>query len=206
MKCYELKDDVLVEGLLITPDESGLPLVRVKSSDSTGFALDRGSAAVYKKIPALAPIRMKYGSFSRDGRELVLSRKVDRTALLRLDVHGGVGGVVTCTACAFSQEEKDGFEVEKVYEIFPSVGVHVLGEGWEAPYPWTAGTPHLEMMITMFPGSSFRVFRTGHLRGLRKNMFVSWDGYDLQVTPPRRDAQRPADDVPSAGGQSMTTN
>lgn len=190
MKCYELKDDTLREGLLIS-DGSGPPRICVTGDEALSIPLNDSSVSIYKKVPPLAPVRMKYAAFTKDRQELLFSKKVDKTALVRLEIRGGAGGLVTCTSCAFGQAQKDdSIEVEKVYEVFPSVGIEVLGDHWEFPYPWTAGAERIELLLTMHPHSQFRVFRTGHLRGLRKNMFVSWDGFELMVTPPKKETLR----------------
>lgn len=182
MKCYELKEDSLVPGLLID-DELGPPHVRVDGLN--WIPLDRPSVAIYAEVPKLAPIRAKYMTFTKDNEKLIFSKKVDKTAFVLINVHGGVGGLVTCTACSFSNVEKDGMVVEKGYHMFPPPGVNVLGPVLEdEPNQWELGAPQLVLGMTMIPGASFRVHRTGHLRGLRKNMYVSWDGCELLVTPP----------------------
>jgi hypothetical protein len=202
MKCYELKDDTKAEGLLIS-DESGPPRIRV--TDTFFFALAHPSVVIYERQPKLAPIRTKYLAFTRDERELTFSMKVDETALLRLDVRGGIGGTVSCSACSFKQTEGER-GIEKVYDAFPSAGVHVLAPEeddplWVDRYPWTGDVERLEILLMMKRGSSFHVQRTGHLRGLRKNMFVSWDGFELLVTPPKKETLRPPVET---GGEQLT--
>lgn len=191
MKCYELKDDVKTKGLLIS-DGSGPP--RINVTESFFFPLARSAAAIFERQAKIAPIRTKYLAFTKDEKELLFSKKIDETALVRLDVRGGVDGLVACSACSFKQVRLES-GVEKVYDAFPPPGLTVLApEGsdplWENRYPWTGDTERIVIMLTMMKGSSFHVHRTGHLRGLRKNMFVSWDGFELLVTPPKKETLR----------------
>lgn len=181
MKCYELKDDTLREGLLIT-DESGSPRINITTDGGIFLPLDTRLADVYQRAPKIAPIRQHTAILGKDRRTLSSPRKTDQLALVRLSVAGGENGTVSLSGCAFDENvnEHEG-RVDKLYRPFPSQGIELLGN-YEEPEPWF-GSDRLELALIMLPGASFRVSRDGQLHGARMHTYLYWNGYKLIDTP-----------------------
>jgi hypothetical protein len=123
--------------------------------------------------------------FQEDGT-LGLSRTSDRMAFVRIDVRAGAGGAVTLSSGGYA----DVFikeEVQKCFHQFPPVGIRVVGmdraEALDEGEPWTIGASHIEVAVMMVKGACFRVHRTGNLRQLRKDLFVEWNGFKMDVRP-----------------------
>lgn len=184
MKCYELKDDTLREGLLIT-DESGPPRINITTDGAFSLPLDPRLADVYRRAPRIASIRQHYATLGRDRKTISTPKKSDQLALLRLSVRGGENGDVSLTGCAFDEDVNlDEGRVDKLYRPFPSQGIELLGDSPE-PGPWF-GTDFLELALIMIPGASFRVSRSGQLHGARMHTYLYWNGYKLIDTPTKK--------------------
>lgn len=180
MRCFELRDDTLNDGLLIDL-EGGSPRVIVDYSVSSFVALAPEPAQEVLRCPE--PWRDGLRLYRTDVTDEGLNtpKKNDRMALVRLHVNGGRGGLVTLTSGAyedllFEKEQR----VEKGFRQFPPVGVNVVEEA-ETPdglAPWIVGAERLELLIVMQHGSCFRVHRTGNLKGLLRDLFVEWHAYE----------------------------
>lgn len=181
MRCFELRHHDLVEGLLINPGPDA-PHINITSNGEFYFPLDEKLARFYLKQPKIAPIRMLRAEMAKDEQSLTVARQNDRTALLRLDLCGGQNGLVHITSSVYEEVVlKD--RVEPVFRQFPPCGVRVVGEHAD-PTPWSIGSERLELAITMMPGSSFRIHRTGNLGNHKANSYVRWNGFKMFVTKP----------------------
>ena len=188
MKCFELKNDILREGLLID-DDAGLPRISLSSDKKSYLELDGRLKGIYERAPKIAPIRMHYMSLSKDRKVVGMPRKNDRLALLLLFVAAGQGGDVTLSACSYQETVYEGEErVKKLYAPFPPVGIEVLGEVPEAA-PWYGGATILELAIVMMPGASFKVSRTGKVHAARPHTYLYWNGFQLVDTPKKVDTK-----------------
>lgn len=180
MRCFELRDDTLVDGLAIDV-EGGSPRVSVAYSGGSFVALAPEPAKEVLRCPEpwRDGLRLYRTDVTNEG--LNSPKKNDRMALVRLDVRGGQGGLVTLTSGAYEDLllEKEQ-RVEKGFRLFPPVGVSIVEEE-EAPdgiSPWIVGAEHLELLIVMQHGACFRVHRTGNLKGLLRDLFVEWHAYE----------------------------
>lgn len=188
MKCFELKNDTLREGLLID-DESGLPRINVSSDKKKYLELDARLTAIYQRAPKIAPIRMHYAALSKDRKTISMSKKNDHLALLLICALAGQGGDVTLSGCAFQETVMPGeARVQKLYGPFPSEGIEVLGEVPEMA-PWFGGATVLELAVLMLPGASFRVTRTGKVHAARPHTYLYWNGYQMIDTPKKTDTK-----------------
>ncbi len=200
MKCFELKNDTLREGLLIT-DEAGPPRVNVTTSGSFFLPLDSHLASIYRQAPKIAPIRQHEVTLSRDLRTLSSPRRHDRMALLLLHLEGGQEGDVSLSSCAFEERVPETNErVEKLYRTFPSQGVRVLGDHPE-PEPWFGEAKILELVVVMLAGAAFRITRTGR-HDSRVNTFLHWNGFRMIDTPHKKKTQ-PRPDYPNEASMEL---
>ncbi len=180
MKCFELRDDMMKEGLLVSND-AGLSCVKITMDGQRVLPLDKMMANAFDRAPKLAPIRLIYATLTKDLKSIACSRKADRCALLRIDVGAGQGGQVSLSACSFQDNLTENGVVQKLYSTFPPQGVQVLG-AYDEPEPWF-GDQRLELVMIMLQNASFRINRTGRLGELRQNTYIQWDGFRLRITP-----------------------
>ena len=180
MRCFELRDDALVDGFAIDV-EGGSPRVTVDYSVNSCVALAPEPAQEVLRCPEpwRGGLRLYRTDVTDEG--LNTPKKNDRSALVLLDVRGGYGGLVTLTSGAYEDllHEKEQ-RVEKGFRQFPPVGVSIV-EDEETPdgiAPWVVGAEHLVLLIVMQHGSCFRVHRTGNLKGLLRDLFVEWHAYE----------------------------
>lgn len=189
MRCYELKNDTLREGLLIT-DESGLPAIQV--AEGHFLPLEPRMAKVYARAPKVAPIRLHFTSITKDMKSLTMAGKNDRMALVHLELEGGEGGDVSLSACAFDERiEEERAKVKKLYRPFPSEGVLVIGNVVDPP-PWFGESNRLRLTVIMLEGASLRVTRSGRIPpSVRQNTFLYWSGTRMYDTPHRKGTESP---------------
>ena len=194
MKCFELKNDTLKEGLPIT-DVAGLPRVNVTRDGSTFLAFDERLQQTRAKAPKIAgyELRLLDASLTKTLRTLTPPKFKhgvlvnDKLALLLLTLDGGKDGDVTLSACAFEEAILDADRVDKLYRPFPPQGIEILGT-FEEPPPWCGGSTALDLALIMIAGASIRIARTGHLTNARRTTYLSWTGYELIDRPYRKGA------------------
>jgi hypothetical protein len=191
MRCYELNDSGTVEDLRVEPEsERILPHVPVAQNGEFCFALDDALTTFLERVPAIAPIRLDRAVFSQQG--VLAVGKAGDVALVRLDVHAGEGGRVFLSAANERREWSVRNRVMKGYGSFPPVGITVVGPNELEPPIWVQGSDRIELALTMDPGSSFRIQRTGKRRGMPRTCFVTWSGSELRLSPPARSSGYPA--------------
>jgi hypothetical protein len=187
MKCFELKNDTLREGLLIE-DDAGLPRINLSSDKKNYLEFDNRLKEVYQRAPKIAPIRMHYLSMSKDKKRVSTPRRNDRLALLVLFVAAGQGGDVTLSACSYQDTILPGEErVHKAYAPFPPTGVNLVTE--VPPFVWAGGAATIELSVVMMPGASFRISRTGKLHVARPHTYLYWNGHQMVDTPKKVDSR-----------------
>ena len=190
MRCYELNDSGTVEGLRVEPEsERELPHVPIAQGSEFCFALDDTLTAFLEQVPLVAPIRLDRAVFREQG--VLAVGKAGDVALVRLDIRAGEGGRVFLSAANERTEWLVRNRVMKGYGAFPPVGVVVLGPSELEPPIWVQGSDRIELALTMDPGSSFRIQRTGKRRGMPRTCFVTWSGSELRLSPPARSSGYP---------------
>lgn len=126
---------------------------------------------------------------------LLRNRRDDaRKALVRIETMAGVGGKVRLTANVYREMEKrrGPKEIIRLYEPTAPLGVHFYTEGVnEEEYRMGLfeGVDALDVLVSMCPGASLHIGRTGDLRdnnspwhGLQ-HMFLQWGGGELRLLP-----------------------
>lgn len=114
-------------------------------------------------------------------------RTSDRKALVLLGTAGGEGGKVFLSANTYDSEVAGGKKprVKRCYRAFPDAGVIPLCNDEEVARA-NRGVMFLNLLVLMYEGASFRIFRNGKLEGASPQMFVHWNGETLRTTIPRR--------------------
>jgi len=115
------------------------------------------------------------------------TKRTDRKALVLLGTAGGDGGKVFLSANTYDSEVAGGKKprVKRCYRAFPDAGVIPLCSDAEVARV-NKGVMFLELLVLMYEGASFRIFRNGKLEGASPQMFVHWNGETLRTTIPRR--------------------
>lgn len=197
MRCFELTDTRIIEGLRVQPGPD-LPYINVTSDGELYCPIDPSLHSLIARASAARsnPIRMLNVTVMPDG-ESITSCTPGTEALVRLDVSASRGGKVTLSASNDRGEVIERGRVVKRFGPFPSVGTAVMCPLLNLPFderPWTLGAPRLEMMIVMTPGASFRIFRSRTSGGIPMNSYILWTGMKLEMTkvqeqrPPRASA------------------
>ena len=118
---------------------------------------------------------LHWGDIGYDGEALRLIREQnpkDTRALVLVQTAAGVRGQLKLTANSVTEKYDDekARRIIRVPNEFPPIGVEVLaewpGEGDRAP----------SYLLSMIPGSSFRIERTGRLYGAPSQLVVVWNG------------------------------
>lgn len=138
---------------------------------------------------------------SKEGLRLCAKRDDGRKALVRIETMPGVGGKIRLTANVYREVETRGGakEVTRLYEPTAPLGVHFYVDGDSERYRLALfeGADELDVLVSMAPGASLHIGRTGDLRDSRsersglQHMFLQWVGGELRLLPqrsrPRRD-------------------
>jgi hypothetical protein len=192
MKCFELRDDVLVRGLLIDEAE-GSPRINVNASEYMALEPDLARFFLHR-VEKKHPVRLHKTTVTEKG--LGFCGADDHTALVRIDVSAEPNNLVTLTGSSYT-EKLIGKEVKRLWFSFPPPGVAVLEEGREIDsetrldesnvgmlaQSWTVGAKRLELVVTMSRGAGFRVHRTGRPKKFRRDLFLEWNGYEMKMRP-----------------------
>lgn len=102
----------------------------------------------------------------------------DNRALVNVRVPTGLSGTIRFTANSYDEELRQG-RVERVYRSFDAaIGITIVMSVDTGPWP--------DMLLTMEPGASFRILRTGDLDGRPPEMIVTWNGFKLRTIVPAR--------------------
>jgi hypothetical protein len=196
MRCFELTDRRVVEGLRVypgtdlphVPPERRVPhVVKVSSDGELFFPLDVSITPVLQRMAEVRPgsvPRMHCAMVMPDGESLTSCRP-SQEALVRIDVTAGRGGKVFLTAANDRGEVVDGRRITRCFGPFPSLGVAVLMPMTSDRYdkrPWSIGMSRLELAAVMMAGASFRIHRTVPPPGVRATSYVDWTGHQLKVT------------------------
>lgn len=189
MRCFELNDTRVMEGLRVDVDDEKIPHVKVTANGELFFTVDPSLKDLILRAyeEEERPIRLRQATFTPNF-DLAPTDKTEE-ALVRLDLRSPQGGLISLSAANDRGEVLNGNRVVKSFGPFPPMGVDVLGlpgktKIW-SEQPWNQGTRNLELVITMKPGSSFRISRTRVQPGVTYTTFVSWSGKVLDMAKVR---------------------
>lgn len=183
MHCFEINDQRVVEGLRVQPDPKA-PFIEITSDGVHFISIDPKLAELVQRAAAndRRPIRIERLTMSPGGDCFTSGGRED-TALVRIDVSSGKGGLVTLSAANDRGEKLERNRVTKSFGPFPPLGIVVHGpEEAKTHELWTSGAPRLELFVEMAVGASFRIVRTRPIHGVPSIAFVTWTGKKLDMT------------------------
>jgi|HubBroStandDraft_1064217.scaffolds.fasta_scaffold40542_5 hypothetical protein len=193
MRCWELTDKGITEGLRIDVPGQAQPKVNITSDGELYFPIDPELTPIIKKGASEHPPdsvpKMLCATVMPDGESLTSCVKGSE-ALVRIDVRAARGGRVILSAANDRGEVLEGRRVTTAFGPFPPLGISVLLP-MSLPFdkqPWHMGQEHLELAIVMIPGSEFRIFRTRPPAGVRPVDFVKWTGAELRINKRREES------------------
>jgi hypothetical protein len=194
MRCFELTDTRIIEGLKVQPGPD-LPHINITSDGELYAPVDPTLTALIARasMARSSPIRLRFATVMNDG-EFIAASKQGNEALVRVDVSAPRGGRVTLSASNDRGETLEGQRVVKCFGPFPSLGIYILAPALAIPVeqrPWTVGAQRLELAIVMLPGASFRISRSRTELGIPMNSYVLWTGTKLEMTRVQSHEQRP---------------
>lgn len=188
MQCFELNDRGVVPGVVVQPDPD--PTINISANGEFFLVLDKKLTPLVRQCERESrgrPIRARNLTIvTTPEDEYVTTCRPTKEALVHLSVSAAPGGKVTLSAADDRGQVARGDEIATSFGPFPSLGISVLGPQHWKNKPWENGTSHLDIVLVMMKGASFRIFRSSAPTGCNRVTYVKWNGAHLDITKPMK--------------------